>query len=228
MTSAWMQRIALLLALCLALPATADIYKCRLPNGTTEISNRPCASGSNTITARPDEAVSEANREQAEREVERMRRFVEQREAAQRADAAAEREQQASQHQSAGSGGSHGNGRSVDTCLRALDQRALEANQRAQLEAACRNNPESTPTFIPVPVPVYGGSGGNPIGQCIASVMRLKLAPAEQNRRIAQCQGGYVVPTPSFVPPQSLPAPPAKAPSAPTRSCPPTNKNCLR
>ncbi len=67
----------LLAGLLLAQSAGAEIYKCRLPGGKVEISNSPCPGGSGTVAVRPEEAVSEANRQQAERDVARMRNFVE-------------------------------------------------------------------------------------------------------------------------------------------------------
>lgn len=153
--------LSALLSVLVALPVSAEIYKCRLPGGGTEISNAPCAGGSGTLSVRPDEPVSDSNRQQAERDVDRMRSYVEKREAAQRAEEAAERERQASQRQPAGS--SAGNGRSVDECLRELDSRALDVVQRANLEAACRGYPPpSQPVYVPVPVPVEGGYGKPP------------------------------------------------------------------
>lgn len=149
-------------ALLVAGPAWGEVYKCRTADGRVEIANTPCASTASTLKTLPDEQVPEANRQQAERDAERMRDYVEKREAAQRAEEAAERQRQASQRQAAGSA-NVGTGRSVDECLRDLDRQALEVNQRAYLEAACRNNPQAQPVYVPVPVTVpgygYGGIG---------------------------------------------------------------------
>lgn len=152
-----MKRWLFLLAALLALPAAADIYKCRLPNGKMEISNTPCPSGSGTVVARPDESVPEATRQQAERDVERMRNYVDKREAAQRADEAAERQERASQRQAASAGQLSRSYGDPAACLRELDQQALEATQRSQLEAECRSRIKP-PAEIPQPVyvPMYG------------------------------------------------------------------------
>jgi len=149
-------------ALLVAGPAGGEVYKCRTADGRVEIANTPCASTASTLKTVPDEQVSEANRQQAERDAERMRNYVEKREAAQRADEAAERQRQASQAPAAGSA-NVGTGRSVDECLRDLDRQALEVNQRAYMEAACRSNPQAQPVYVPVPLTVpgygYGGIG---------------------------------------------------------------------
>lgn len=146
--------IPLLAGLLLIQPAAAEIYKCRLPNGKTEISNSPCPGGSGTVTVRPDETVSETNRQQAERDVERMRNYVDKRENTQRADMAAER--QAQNQKQAGTANPVRSYGDPDACLRDIAQRALEASQRAQLETECRSlvrPPETPPTVY---VPVYG------------------------------------------------------------------------
>lgn len=145
----------LLAAALFAQPASAEIYKCRLPDGKMEISNAPCTSGT-TVTARPDESVPEARRLQAERDVERMRTYVEKREASQRAEEAAERQERTSQRQATASNPPRTYGDPA-ACLRDLSQQALEASQRAQLEAECRGlvrPPEHTQQ--PVYVPIYG------------------------------------------------------------------------
>ena len=148
-----------LLALALPLMATADIYKCRLPNGQLEISNTPCPTGSGTITARPDEPVSDSARQQAERDVERMKAYVDKREAAQRADEAAAREERASQRQGATAGLPTRQYGDSAACLRALDQQALEAGQRSQLEAECRSlvkpSSDAQPVYVPIVIPPH-------------------------------------------------------------------------
>lgn len=148
-----------LLALALPLMATADIYKCRLPNGQLEISNTPCPTGSGTITARPDEPVSDSARQQAERDVERMKAYVDKREAAQRADEAAAREERASQRQGATAGLPTRQYGDSAACLRALDQQALEASQRSQLEAECRSlikpSSDAQPVYVPIVSPPH-------------------------------------------------------------------------
>ncbi|AXS80336.1 DUF4124 domain-containing protein [Dechloromonas sp. HYN0024] len=143
----------------LSTAASAEIYKCRLANGNTEISNLPCPLGSSTITSRPDERVSEAARRQAEHEVERMRQYVEKREASQRAEDTAARDERAAtqprrtpppaptlQRQYA----------NTEECLRSIEGMALEATQRAQMEAECHNiaaPPQNV--YIPGTVPAY-------------------------------------------------------------------------
>lgn len=147
--------LPLLAGLLLAPPVSAEIYKCRLPGGKVEISNSPCPGGSGTLAVRPEETVSEANRQQAERDVARMRNFVDRRESAQRAEAAAERQAQ-SQRQAAGSPPPLRYG-DPDACLRDLAQQALEATQRAQLEAECRSLVRPPAPQQPVyVVPGYG------------------------------------------------------------------------
>lgn len=157
--------VAIATLISVSLPAGAEIYKCRLPNGKTEISNVPCPTGSGTVVARPDEPVSESSRRAAEQDVERMRNYVEKREAAQRADEAALRdEQRAASQQSRNSAQrpaqQYGN---AQECLRNVEQMVLEASQRAMMEADCRTlvSPQppypsaGVPVYVPVAVPVY-------------------------------------------------------------------------
>ena len=80
----------LLLLLAVALPAQAEAYKCRKPDGSTQISSEPCAGGSSTVRTVDDEAVPEATREQAERNAERQRQRADQLQAERRAGEAEE------------------------------------------------------------------------------------------------------------------------------------------
>jgi hypothetical protein len=153
--------IAIVALISLAAPAGAEIYKCRLPDGKTEISNMPCPTGSGTLAVRPDERVPEAARRAAEQEVERMRAFVEKREAAQRADETAERDRQhASGGQPRNTEASRLPPRQVgntEECLRQLEPMVLEANQRTQMEAECRSLVSPQPVYQnpPVVMPVH-------------------------------------------------------------------------
>ncbi|PKO48879.1 MAG: hypothetical protein CVU31_03435 [Betaproteobacteria bacterium HGW-Betaproteobacteria-4] len=150
--------IAIAALIVLPAPAGAEIYKCRLANGQTEIANAPCATSSSTIAVRPDEYVSEAARRAAELEVERMRAFVAKREAAQRADQAAERARQPGVSQPLPTANAsppppaYGD---TDECLHKVGQMVLEASQRMQIEAACRNLVRPPPTNVPIVAPAY-------------------------------------------------------------------------
>lgn len=216
-----MMRLLGLLLVLLAFPAHADIYKCRLPNGKTEISNSPCPTGSGTLTARPDETVPEQTRQQAERDVERMRNYVDKREAAHQADATAERERQADERQATAQQRVYQSD-NMSECLSELEQHPVDAARRAELEAICRAKAKTEPAVVHVPV--YGGPGmGSGIDLCIQNALRLRLAPAEQNRRIAQCQGNYrPLPDPALHP---RPRPAVKPGVKP---CPPNDKFCVR
>ena len=97
--------------------------------------------------------MSEQSRQQAERDVERMRSFVDKREATQRSEEAAERQRQSSERQSAVQQRVYQSG-SMNECLRELELNQPEPSRRAELEAICRAKARSEPTLVPVPV--YG------------------------------------------------------------------------
>ncbi len=150
---------ALLFSALCASTAVADVYKCRNADGSVEISNSPCAGGASTLKSRPDEKVSEADRQRAEKDAEKMRDYVEKREAVQRSEAAAEREAAARQAKSAPSA-SPSQYSSADECLRDVAQMALDPTQRAQMEANCRKI--QTPSSVSAPYPVYTSPYGYP------------------------------------------------------------------
>lgn len=218
----------LLLTLLVSLPLVshAEIYKCRLPGGKTEISNMPCTSPAGMLSVRPDESVPEASREQVARDVARMRNFVEKREAAQRAEDEAEQQRQADAREAYARQRVYQSAYLAD-CLAELEQQAIDSRRRAELEAICRAKPRvDTPPPTPVViVPAYvSPPPANGVALCIQNVMRLRLAPAEQNRRIDLCQGQPVL-TPPASPPATLPVQP---PNTPQRPCPRGDKYCVR
>jgi len=89
------------------------------------------------------------------------------------------------------------------------------------MESACRSGqPGNQPQYVPVPVAVYPGTyQGNPLGNCIQSVERLTLLPAERSRRISQCEASYGNPPPPH------PHKPAPAKPVPSITCP-AGSNC--
>lgn len=224
--SAWRRAAPLALALMLltpAWPALADIYKCRTADGRTEISNTPCASDGSTLSVRPNETVPDEAREQAQRDVERMRSFVDQREAAMRQEAAAEQKLQAEENQAEAARRIYAT-ENMDDCLAELGRWTLPTARRAELEAICRAKAADTPAVVGIPV--YGGIG-SPVDTCVARIMRLRLAPAEQQRRIAQCHGVGVTP-PKRPPAQPPKQPPKRPPTKPLKPCPPNDRYCVR
>lgn len=154
-------RPALLLLLSIAgTGLQADIYKCKLANGTVEIANTPCPTGSTALTRRPDEPVSAERRKQAEQDVERMRSYVERREALQQAESAEERTSIAERPATvSATPRQYGD---PERCLNELSQQALEATQRAMLEAECRSRIKPPDMPPPAPVIVQPGYGGYP------------------------------------------------------------------
>ncbi|HEX9194482.1 MAG TPA: DUF4124 domain-containing protein [Azonexus sp.] len=148
-------RIALLLLLGSTLPVHAEVYKCRQPDGRTEISNSPCSGGSSTIKAIPDDAVSEASRRQAERDADRLEDYADKLEAERKGKEAAERKQLKEQQAAARQGPAPA---SVESCLRTLDRMVLDSSRRAELEEGCRTTGSVQPVYVQDPY-YYGGSG---------------------------------------------------------------------
>jgi hypothetical protein len=83
---------AIALAL-LSLTTSADVYKCRQPDGSSVISNSPCSDGSKTVKAVADDTISEANREQAEKNADRLEEYADKLEAKRLAQEEAERKE---------------------------------------------------------------------------------------------------------------------------------------
>ena len=138
----------------LALPAQSEVYKCRLADGSTEISNSPCRAGSSTVKAVAEDVVPEEIRLKAERNVEQMREQAERLESARRNDEAAEYEQQVKQDKQRQASGPSAS--QIEECLSNVERIALDSQQRAELEASCRHT-GNTPQTVYVPVPYYGG-----------------------------------------------------------------------
>ena len=148
-------RIALLLLLGSTLTVHAEVYKCRQPDGRTEISNSPCSGGSSTIKAIPDDTVSEASRRQAERDADRLENYADKLEAERKAGEAAERRQLKEQQAAARQGPAPA---SIESCLRTLDRMVLDSSRRAELEEGCRTTGSVQPVYVQDPY-YYGGSG---------------------------------------------------------------------
>lgn len=144
-----------LLFLLVTLPAAADIYKCRQPGGRIEISNTPCAGGSNTVKTMPDDTVSEANRQQAERDNARMENYADKLEAKREADAKTERRAREKQ-QAAAAAYAGPSAASVEFCLHTLDRMALDSARRSEMESGCRATGSVPPVNQTAPY-YYGG-----------------------------------------------------------------------
>ena len=147
--------ITLLVLLGCALPAQAEVYKCRQPDGRTEISNSPCSGGSSTIKAIPEDTVSETSRRQAEADADRLENYADQLEAKRKAGEAAEHKQLKEEQAAARQGPSPA---SVQACLQTLDRMALDLSRRAELEDGCRATGSVQPVYVQDPY-YYGGSG---------------------------------------------------------------------
>ena len=209
------------ISLSASLLVQAEAYKCRLPDGRIEFSDTGWA-GASTLTVRRDETISAESREQAERDVERMRRYIDQREAAHRAESQANAPQEHSHGKAAAEQKPPPSAAAIETCLQEVDRQALSASQREKSEASCR----STATIPPASEPSYIVLGsGNAISNCIRHVQRSKLSPEESQRRIAQCQGAYY-------PPAAQPAVQTVKPVKPAEPdhplCRPGQKDCKR
>ncbi|MGB8545538.1 MAG: DUF4124 domain-containing protein [Azonexus sp.] len=149
--------ITFLVVLGCALPAQAEVYKCRQPDGRTEISNSPCSGGSSTIKAIPEDTVSEASRRQAEEDADRLENYADQLEAKRKAGEAAE-QKQLKEQQAAAAARQGPSPASVQACLQTLDRMALDLSRRAELEDGCRATGSVQPVYVQDPY-YYGGSG---------------------------------------------------------------------
>jgi len=148
-------QITLLVLLGCALPAQAEVYKCRQPDGRTEISNSPCSGGASTLKSVPDDVVPEASRRQAERDADRLGNYADKLDAQRKSSEAAEYKLMKEQQAAARLGPAPAN---IEHCLHTVDRMVLDSTRRAELEDGCRTTGSVQPVYVPVPS-YYGGTG---------------------------------------------------------------------
>lgn len=152
---------ALLAFLCCS-PAFADAYKCRLADGSIEISNTPCKSGATTVSVRPDERVSESAREQTERETLRMRAYADKLE-----DKRESRQEEAP----------------AEPASKARSNEA-ELPQSVVVEQPVQVVVRSAAPSVPI-------SGPDPLMVCLQNVQEHAKNSVERRKGIANCEATY-------------------------------------
>lgn len=180
-----------LLALAGSTAASADAFKCKTPEGQIVITSTPCPGGSRTEAVEASEPVPEDRRQQAERDLERQRKGLAERDAARAAERKREDETQRrlAEEESA----------RKTQCLRNAEREA-DPQYRAALIAACSGTAPQEPAVVQQPV-------------LVPSV----LAPSRQRRgAIGPCSGGDCDPPPVVVQPPATGGNP-NAPIAPGR-----------
>lgn len=144
----------LLILVGFASQARAEVYKCRTPDGRTEISNSPCAGGSSTIKSVQDDVVPDDVRAKAQRDADRMRSQADRLGAERRADEKEERAELARQRKESGLPSQA----KVNECLATVARLSVDSSRRAELEAGCQTSGTVQPVFVETPY-YYGGGG---------------------------------------------------------------------
>lgn len=176
----------------LALPAWADAYKCKMPDGQTVISSDPCSASSRTEAVRPSEKIAPEQKREAEQRAARDReRLADQEKARAEEDKRREEERR------------HVVDDAAVRKTRCLDNAQLEPDPtlRANLIAACNGVAPQAPTVVQqpvyVPVPTHPRPQPSAIQLCIGK----------------GCTGPAPTHTPA--PGAGVNLPPGKAPIAP-------------
>lgn len=148
-----MRIYTLVLLLAVSGAASAQAFKCRQPDGSTQISSEPCSGGASTVKTVEDDAVPEAVREQAERDVERQRKMANEMKAERQADEAAERKQQEALRKASGAPSQA----AIQQCLNTLGRMSIDSSRRAELESGCYATGRLEPVYSNDAQPVYYG-----------------------------------------------------------------------
>ena len=139
-----------------ALPAWGQAFKCRMPDGSTQISSEPCAGGARTLREVDEEVIPDSVREQAERNAANQRREADKLEAERKADAAAERREAEAARKAAGLPAPA----AIQNCLNTVARMNIDASRRAELEAGCQLTGQIQPVYNETyQSPIYYGSG---------------------------------------------------------------------
>jgi len=140
----------------LSLSASADVYKCRQPDGSSVISNNPCSDGGKTVKTVPSDTVSEENRAQAEKNADRLEEYADKLEAERLSKEEAERKERERQAAISAITPAGPSAASIQSCLQTLDRMALDPARRNDMENGCRTTGTVQPIYAPQPG-YYGG-----------------------------------------------------------------------
>lgn len=132
-----------LVALFLAFPVKADVFKCKTRDGRTIISSEPCPTDSRTEAVRSSEKITPEQKLEAEQQLARDRERLAEREKVRSAEEAREQES----HRRLAEEESTRKTRCLDTA-----QREPDPNVRANLIAACNGVAPSQTTVVQQPV----------------------------------------------------------------------------
>ena len=148
-------RPALMLLLGVALTAQAEVYKCRQPDGRTQISTSPCSGGAKTIKEVEEDVIPDDVRAKAERDAERQRRQANKLEAERKADEAEDRREAERQRKEGGLP----TPAATQQCLDTVARMNIDASRRAELEAGCQLTGKVAPVYDETyqPPTNYGG-----------------------------------------------------------------------
>lgn len=144
----------LLSFLAVALPAHGQAYKCRQPDGSTQISSEPCAGGARTLKEVDEDVVSPEARARAARDAERARERADRLESERRADEAAERKERERQRKESGLPSEA----AIQQCLNTLGRMNLDSSRRSEMENGCYATGKIEPVYTEsYQQPYYGG-----------------------------------------------------------------------
>jgi hypothetical protein len=150
-----MKAAPLLLALlAVALPAWGQAYKCRMPDGSTQISSSPCAGGARTLKEVDEEVIPDDVRAKAEKDAERQRRRAGELAAERKADEAQDKRDAEAARKAAGLPAPA----TVQQCLNTVGRMNIEASRRAELESGCQLTGRVEPVYTETYQPPYYGS----------------------------------------------------------------------
>lgn len=144
----------LLTFLAVALPAHGQAYKCRQPDGSTQISSEPCAGGARTLKEVDEDVIPDDVRAKAQRDVDRQRQRADQLKAERKADEAQERRDAEAQRKAAGLPSPA----AVQQCLSTVGRMNIDSSRRAELESECTVTGQIAPVYNETyQQPYYGG-----------------------------------------------------------------------
>ena len=149
----------LLTFLAVALPAHGQAYKCRQPDGSTQISSEPCAGGARTLKEVDEDAVSPEARARAERDAEQARQRADRLEGERRADEAAERKERERQRKESGLPSEA----AIQQCLNTLGRMNLDSSRRSEMENGCYATGKIEPVYTETYQQPYYGGGYYPV-----------------------------------------------------------------